>query len=250
MPFSTSRGMSCTTTASGAASRPTTSGPNRSTTAASPGVPGSTTSRATASASTTTAPRDASWADTVDLPEPIPPVRPTRSMSATLARGMWCSGVRVGEPGREAAGGDRPPAGRGDAQQRLALLDHRPAVLVPVGVLSRDAAEVLHEGLDGVGRVDDLALAVELHPRAPEVVGEHEHADPGVAAGVDGLGPPRVGRDDDAALRVDAAGDRRGLGAAVGAGRHQHHLVPWAGELEEAVEVDVSGRRDGACHAC
>ena len=32
-------------------------------------------------------PSDASWADTVDLPEPIPPVRPTRSMSATLARG-------------------------------------------------------------------------------------------------------------------------------------------------------------------
>ena len=54
-------------------------GPKASTTAASPGLPGATTSRAMRSASTTTAPRSASSADTVLLPEPIPPVSPMRS---------------------------------------------------------------------------------------------------------------------------------------------------------------------------
>ena len=40
-----------------------------------------------------------------------PPVRPTRSMSATLARRPRRSGVRVGEPGREAAGARPAPSG-------------------------------------------------------------------------------------------------------------------------------------------
>lgn len=49
-------------------------------------LPGSTTSRAILSASTTTAPSSASLADTVDFPDPIPPVSPMRSMSPILGR--------------------------------------------------------------------------------------------------------------------------------------------------------------------
>src|SRR5262249_56897370 len=42
------------------------------------GSPGATTSRARMSASTTSLPRAASWRLTSDLPDAIPPVRPTR----------------------------------------------------------------------------------------------------------------------------------------------------------------------------
>ena len=140
---------------------------------------------------------------------------PTRSTCRSRSPGE-AHAQHVGDPSaprrrRQASGSARragkPPVATGPqrvgviAQQRLALLDHRPAVLVPVGVLARDAAEVLDQRLDRVGRVDDLAVAVDLHPGAAEVVGEHEHADPRVAAGVGRLGPFRVGRDDDAALR-------------------------------------------------
>src|SRR5206468_12846754 len=62
----------------------TTESPNSATTASKPGVPGSTTSRAIASASMTTAPCSASSRATVLLPEPTPPVSPTR-MGVTLA---------------------------------------------------------------------------------------------------------------------------------------------------------------------
>src|SRR5438874_34420 len=55
----------------------TTPLPNRSTIASYAGVPGSTTSRASTSASRITAPRASSMRDTVDFPDPIPPVRPT-----------------------------------------------------------------------------------------------------------------------------------------------------------------------------
>src|SRR5699024_1303465 len=65
-------------------SGPTMSSPNSATSIASPGVPGSTTSRAIASASTITAPDSSSTAVTVDFPAPIPPVRPTISMSRSL----------------------------------------------------------------------------------------------------------------------------------------------------------------------
>jgi hypothetical protein len=63
----------------GRSSRPSPSrisGPNASTTAARPGVPGSTTSRAIASASTSTAPSSARRVATRDFPEAMPPVNP------------------------------------------------------------------------------------------------------------------------------------------------------------------------------
>ena len=48
---------------------------------------------------------------------------------------------------REATRCDRTPPVDGDPDERLALAPHRVAVLVPVGVLPRDAAEVLHQRL-------------------------------------------------------------------------------------------------------
>ena len=211
-------------------SRSSTAAPNRSATAASAGVPGSTTSRATASASTTTAPSDASWADTVDLPEPIPPVRPTRSMSATLAP----EGRRHAPGSARRAG--KPPVATGPQRVGVMRSSDLPCSTIArryssqSGCSPGDAAEVLHQRLHGVRRVDDLAVAVDLHPRPAEVVGEHEHADPRVAAGVGRLGPLRVGRDDDAALRgrrprspaTPAAARRTGWSSApcgAGAGR-------------------------------
>ena len=61
-----------------------TSGPNTAAIWPSPGVPGSTTSRAATSASTIAAPCAASRRDTSLLPEPIPPVSPTRSTRTSL----------------------------------------------------------------------------------------------------------------------------------------------------------------------
>ena len=51
--------------------------PNSAATASSTGLGGSTTSRAIASVSTTTAPRSSNIRATADLPEPMPPVKPT-----------------------------------------------------------------------------------------------------------------------------------------------------------------------------
>jgi hypothetical protein len=78
-------------------------------------------------------------------------------------------------------------------------------------VLAGDHPEVLDQRLQRLRQVDDLGLAVHLHPRAAEVVGQHEHAGPWVAAYVGALGPLGVGRDDDAAAGVDPAGHGRRL---------------------------------------
>ena len=78
-----------------------TSAPNSSTIAASPGVPGSTTSRAILSASISTAPYETSSRDTSLLPAPNPPVRPTFSMSGSLAPGCRLSDLAL--PLREEA---------------------------------------------------------------------------------------------------------------------------------------------------
>ena len=58
---------------------PSTRGPKTSTISASPGEPAATASRARTSESTSTAPSSTSRRATVDLPDPMPPVRPTRS---------------------------------------------------------------------------------------------------------------------------------------------------------------------------
>ncbi len=71
--------MSATASRSSVPSAATMPSPKRSTMAANVGVPGCCTSRVMASASTMTAPLAASSADTVDLPDPMPPVRPMTS---------------------------------------------------------------------------------------------------------------------------------------------------------------------------
>src|SRR6476661_5247412 len=222
-----------------------TCGPNRSTTAARPSEPGATTSRARRSLSTTSAPSSRSRSATVDLPDPIPPERPTRSMAPTLPSGPASV---VGQPGGEATRGHRAPAVRGDAQQALALAVHRGAVVVPVRVLAGDGAVVVDEGLQRLGHVEHLDLAVDLDPGTTEVIRQHHHAGPRVPSRVRGLGALGVGGDDDAALRVHPARDRRELGLTVVAAGDQHHLVPRPDELQQPVEVDPGVRRDGAWH--
>ena len=68
----------------GSPSGVTTSCPKASTTRSNPGVPFATASRASWSASITAAPRRSSSRATVDLPEPMPPVSPTRSTRGPL----------------------------------------------------------------------------------------------------------------------------------------------------------------------
>src|SRR6201996_6409539 len=68
-------------------SGPRTSWPKARTSRLSPGVPGSTTARAAMSASMSTAPRAASRLDTSLLPDPMPPVSPTRSTATTFLQG-------------------------------------------------------------------------------------------------------------------------------------------------------------------
>ena len=63
---------------------------------------------------------------------------------------------------REAARGHRAPPPWGDTDQALALVDHRLPILGPVGMLAGDRPVVVHQRLDGVGQVDDLA-----RPRRP-----------------------------------------------------------------------------------
>ena len=86
MPFSLARCSSSTNALAARAGRFSVpsgsrmSSPNSSTSAASPSVPGSTTSLAITSPSTMMPPHSLNAADTVDLPAPIPPVRPMRSI--------------------------------------------------------------------------------------------------------------------------------------------------------------------------
>src|SRR5947208_4858998 len=69
-------------------SGPRTSGPKRSVTFRRPADPATTAARAKSSASRTTAPRSRSMSATVDFPDPIPPVSPTRSMGPLLGSSL------------------------------------------------------------------------------------------------------------------------------------------------------------------
>src|ERR1700761_6934652 len=151
----------------------------------------------------------------------------------------------------EAAGGDRAPADRGHAEQGLALRDHGLAVLGPVGVLPGDRAEVVDKGIHGLGDVKDLGGAVDLNPRAAEVIGQEHDADMlRVTARVAGLGSLRVGSDDDPALVVHAAGDRRCLRAAVLPRRDHDRVMPDLDEVDQLVPADDGVCRDCSGHVC
>src|SRR5262245_14903045 len=140
-----------------------TPSPNSATTRASPGVPGATTSLATASASMTIAPRAASRRDTSLLPEPMPPVRPTRTGRPTLPRrGLGLpAGQLVAEGGERLVGGKR--AARGAVAAAPAACGRPPRAAGP-GLLAAAGVAVrlgLVAGLAGLG---DLA-PVGLEPR-------------------------------------------------------------------------------------
>src|SRR5689334_7331774 len=96
------------------------------------------------------------------------------SLMAPVCRTPVAARDSVTEARREAAGRDRTPTGRGDPDDRLALVDHRLAVLVPVRVLAADVAEVLHARVQRLRHVQHLRVPVDLHPRAVPLVGEHD----------------------------------------------------------------------------
>src|SRR5215211_4486194 len=114
-----------------------------------------------------------------------------------------CSAVESGgDVGREPAGGDGTPPDQG-----LVRDAHGLPVLVPVGVLAGDAAEVLDQAVEGLRHVQHVGVAVNLDPRTVPVVGEDQHGDLRVPLRVPGLRPGRIGGDDDPVLGVDATGD-------------------------------------------
>jgi hypothetical protein len=123
-------------------------------------------------------------------------------------------------------------------------------------VLAGDAAEVVLERVErGVVRasfrghgVQDLGVAVDLHPGAVPVVGEHQHRRATGAPDVAGLRALGVGRDHQPPLAVDAAGHGGGLRGAVLALGEQDEVVTRAHEVEELVEPDPVGGGDGARH--
>src|SRR5680860_1513051 len=76
----------------------------------------------------------------------------TSSTTGCCVRSLTSAGVL----GREATRRDRTPGLDRHADQGLALVAHGLAVLVPVGVLAGDAAEVVDQRLHGVRLVDHL----------------------------------------------------------------------------------------------
>jgi len=91
--------------------------------------------------------------------------------------------------------------GRVDADHQAIVADHRPAVVVPVGVLTGEGAVVVDQFLDRVvvrRRRDrrQLGATLDHHPR-PEVVARHVQRRPLVTPQVVRLGPPVGDRDAD-----------------------------------------------------
>src|SRR5690606_13596000 len=137
------------------------------------------------------------------------------------------------------------PAVDGEPDERLALLDHRGPVLVPVGVLlARGGPEVVHEGLDGLGHVEHLGGAVHLDPGVVELVAQREERRRRAPAQVAHLGPLRVRRHHDPTLRVDAVGDGAELGAAVGTRGHEDAVAARPEEVQQLVPRDGGGGGD------
>jgi hypothetical protein len=75
-------------------------------------------------------------------------------------------------------------------------------------MLAGDHPVVVDQRPECLRQVEDLGRAVDLHVRTVPLVGEHTHAHPGVATRVVGLRALGVGRDQDASVVVQTAGDR------------------------------------------
>src|ERR1700722_7276238 len=153
---------------------------------------------------------------------------PTSGPSSAVAR------ARSAQPSRrrKTARRYRAPALRRHSDQALALVEHRAAVLVPVGVLAGDGAVIVDERFDRLGHVDHFGVPVDLHVGAVELVGEHDHACPRSAPDIGALGALGVARDHHPPLLVDTAGHGRALQRAIRPKGGQHHSVSWPNEIE------------------
>jgi adenylyl-sulfate kinase len=153
------------------------------------------------------------------------------------------AGASLEERGRESSGADRAPPGRFDQDHRLALVVHRLAVLVPVGVFAGDRPVVVDESVGGVGHVEHGGVAVDLDPGVVEPVAHHEHRHAGIAARIGGLGAARIAGDRQLSRRGHGAGDQAHLGSAVGAHGGQHPVMPAGDEFVEAGTIDADVAR-------
>src|SRR5437588_10533050 len=164
-------------------------------------------------------PRTSSWASW--------PRRPERRLRAPARAGP--SGLLSG------------PVGTGsfdlDPHQDPALVLHGPAVVVPGGVRAGRAPVVVDQAVHGFGERHDGGSAVDLDPRAVELVAEDAQRGPGVTAKVLHLDRRLPAAEDDGPGVVDAAVDRRHLGPAVASGRRQHGVVMPAHEVARLVDV-------------
>src|SRR5271166_197506 len=161
------------------------SSPNASTSAASPSVPGSTTSRAITSPSTTTPPHCENVVETADLPAPMPPVSPIRSIDS-YAVGLGATGELLPQRGELRVAGQRAT---------LRLFTRRAVGLRPLVSFGLGRGELLH--LRGVHLVPALGLGVARFPFGALHV---EILEPLVGFGVETL------REDVVALLVIAVG--------------------------------------------
>jgi hypothetical protein len=140
-----------------------------------------------------------------------------------------------------------PAAGR-DAQQRFALPQHGRPVLSPVRVLTGDRPVVGDQGVHRRWHVNDLCIAIDLHPGATEIIREDDDADARIPAGIAGLRASRVGGDNETSGLVNAARHRRRLRAATGTGRDDDGVVTRPDELEQLISGNHGIRCDLRIH--
>lgn len=98
-------------------------------------------------------------------------------------------------------------------------------------MLTGDRTVVIHEQFHGLRQRDYLSCSLGLDPFAEELVGERAQRREWVPSQVAGLDRRLAGADQDAAVRVHAAGHRRHLRTAVSAESGQDGPVTGAEEL-------------------
>jgi len=110
-------------------------------------------------------------------------------------------------------------------------------------MFARDRAVVVDERFDGIGHIDDLRIAIDLHVGAVELVRQHSDARAWITPQVGGLGTPRVTRDHDPALLVDPACHRRTLQRSIRSKRGEHHAMSRSDEFQQPRQIDGVGGR-------
>jgi hypothetical protein len=105
-----------------------------------------------------------------------------------------------------------------------------------------------YQRLNGIGQVDHLRIAVDLHVGIIEFVGEHHHAGARCAADIGRLGALWIARDHDAACVVDPSRDRGALQRAVRPKCGEHHAMSRPDERQELGQADSFGGREFLGH--